>query len=335
MRPDWLGRRSSEGRVRQGARGDGLAAIVAVVLALSAITVGAPTTTARQDAGASPPAPPEASPAARTPSALRSDETFTIGAIPDQDAAVLNRQFGAMAEYLSAATGLRVAYVPMVDYAALVTAFERGDVQLAWFGGLTGVQAREAVPDAVAFAQRPRDADFHSRFIVRADLDVDELADLRGLSFSFGSESSTSGHVMPRYFLGEAGIDPDADFAGLPNYSGSHDKTIALVEGGAFQAGVVNEAVWEQRVAEGAVDTTRVRDFLTSPAFFDYNWTIRGDVDASFGPGATDAVTAAILEMGPEQAAILELFQTDRFVPTENANYDAIRAVAEQIGILR
>ncbi len=306
---------------------------------IGAIVVGAAPGAARPAGQATPAGTlsrPAASPMAGTPTArLRTDEVFRISAIPDQDASVLNRQFGAMADYLGQATGLRVEYVPMVDYAALVTAFARGDVQLAWFGGLTGVQAREAVPDARAFAQRPRDADFHSRFIVRADLAVDELTDLRGLSFTFGSESSTSGHLMPRHFLREAGIDPEADFAGLPNYSGSHDRTIALVEGGAFEAGAVNEAVWEQRVAEGAVDTSTVRDFFTTPAYYDYNWTIRGDVDATYGVGATDAATAAILGMGPRQQEILDIFQTDRFVPTANANYELIRQVAEDLGILR
>lgn len=280
----------------------------------------------------------DATPAAGTPGTLSTDRPFVISAIPDQDVAVLNRQFGAMADYLATATGLRVEYVPMVDYASLVTAFERGDIQLAWFGGLTGVQAREAVPGAEAIAQRPRDADFHSRFIVQADLEVDELADLNGLSFTFGSESSTSGHLMPRYFLTQAGIDPESDLRGLPNYSGSHDKTIALVESGAFQAGALNEAVWEARLAEGKVDTTKVRDFYTTPAYFDYNWTIRPDVDELYGTGATERLTQAILGMDaaqPAQKAVLDLFQSDSFIPTTNDNYATIREVAEELGILR
>jgi phosphonate transport system substrate-binding protein len=264
---------------------------------------------------------------------------LSISAIPDQDVAVLNRQFGTMAEYLAEATGLTVEYVPMVDYAALVTAFERGDIQLAWFGGLTGVQAQAAVDGARAVAQRPRDAEFHSRFIVRADLeDVDSLEDLKGKTFTFGSESSTSGHLMPRYFLVEAGVDPDADFQGLPNYSGSHDTTIALVESGAFDAGALNEAVWEQRLADGEIDTTRVRDFYTSPAYYDYHWGVRPDLDATLGDGATELIVEAILALDatdPDQKAILDLFSTDSFIETLNANYDTIRDVAEGLGILR
>lgn len=263
---------------------------------------------------------------------------LSISAIPDQDVAVLNRQFGAMADYLAEATGLTVEYVPMVDYAALVTAFERGDIQLAWFGGLTGVQAQAVAPDTLAVVQRPRDAEFHSRFIVRPELDVETLEDLKGLRFTFGSESSTSGHLMPRHFLVEAGIDPESDFQGLPNYSGSHDKTIALVESGAFDAGALNEAVWEQRLADGEIDTSAVRDFYTTPAYFDYHWGVRGNVDDTFGAGTTEAIVEALIALDaddPDDKALLDLFSTDAFIPTENANYDTIREVAEGLGILR
>lgn len=263
------------------------------------------------------------------------EKVFYIGGIPDQDVSVLNRRFGAVAEYLSRETGLQVEYVPSVDYAALVTAFERGDIHLAWFGGLTGVQARARVEGSEAIAQRPRDENFHSVFIVQKDLPVEELADLKGLTFTFGSESSTSGHLMPRYFLLEAGIDPEKDFRSVPNFSGSHDRTIKLVESGAYQAGVLNEAVWQSRLAEGKVDTDKVRAFYTTPPYYDYNWSIRGGVDEEFGPGTAAKVKEALLAMGPEEAEILELFQTDRFIETRNENYDAIRQVAERIGVIR
>ncbi len=278
------------------------------------------------------PSPSGAPASSGTPVSAR---PFAISAIPDQDVAALNRQFGAVASYLSQKTGLKVEYVPMVDYAALVTAFERGEIQLAWFGGLTGVQAVAVAPDAEMFAQRLRDAEFHSRFIVMKDLPVQKLEDLKGLTFTFGSESSTSGHLMPRYYLRSAGINADQDLKGLPNFSGSHDKTVELVQSGAFQAGALNEAVWERRVKEGTVDTNKVRDFYTTPAYFDYNWTIRGDVDKTFGPGAKQKVKDAILGLSPEQEEILKLFQTDKFVASKNENYTAIREVAQSIGIIR
>jgi phosphonate transport system substrate-binding protein len=262
-----------------------------------------------------------------------------IGGIPDQDISRLERMFGLTADYLERRTGVPVEYVPANDYAALVSAFQRGDVQLAWFGGLTGVQAREVTPGSWAVAQRPRDAEFHSVFIVGPGVRARSLAELEGLSFTFGSESSTSGHLMPRYFLDQAGVRADSDLAGAPGYSGSHDATYKLVESGAFQAGALNEAVWDAAVSERRVDTTKVRVLERSPAFFDYHWAMRGDVDERFGAGTADKLGQALLDLEPslgaEEAELLALFATDRFVVTADSNYIAIRSVARALGILR
>jgi phosphonate transport system substrate-binding protein len=259
---------------------------------------------------------------------------FKIGAIPDQNAADLSRNMGDIAKYLSEKTGLKVEYIPSVDYAALVTAFERGEMQLAWFGGLTGVQARAITPNSEAFAQRPIDEKFQAVYIAQKDLNVSKLQDLKGLSFTFGSESSTSGHLMPRYFLMEAGIDPEKDLDGKPNYSGSHDKTIKLVESGAFKAGALNVSVWEKTVKEGKVDLNKVKVFYTSPNFYDYNWTIN-DVDKVYGAGTKDKIRQAILSMGPGQAEVLKFFQTDKFIEAKNDNYKAIETVAKKLGIIK
>ena len=265
---------------------------------------------------------------------------LVIGGIPDQNASQLERQFTLLAGYLSEQTGLDVRYQSTVDYAAIVTAFRRGDVQLAWLGGLTGEQARAQVPDAVAIAQRLRNAAFTSVFIVRNDLHAQTLSDLEGVRFTFGSESSTSGHLMPRYFLQQAaGIDPESDFQGAANFSGSHDRTYKLVEAGAFDAGALNAAVWETAVASGAVDTRRVRVLATTSPYFDYHFTVRGDLDAVYGDGATAGIRQALLALrengDPAITELLDLFQTDGFIPTRNENYDGIRAVAVSLGLLR
>lgn len=258
---------------------------------------------------------------------------FKIGAIPDQNASKLNKRFDELAAYVSEQTGFQVEYVPTVDYAALVTAFERGDVDLGWFGGLTGVQVRNAVPGAEAIAQRPRDEEFHSVFVAQKSLGLTSIEDVKGKALTFGSESSTSGHLMPRHFMMEAGIDPTADLDGAPNYSGSHDKTWKLVESGAFEVGALNEAVWEAAVDEGKVDLSKVDVFYTTPAYYDYNWTIN-DVEEKFGPDAKAAVKAALLSFGDANPEIMELFKDERFIETDNANYDAIKGVAEALGIL-
>lgn len=267
-------------------------------------------------------------------SKTQEQETFKIGAIPDQDAAELSRSMDGISDYIAEETGLKVEYVPSVDYSALVTAFDRGEIQLAWFGGLTGVQARNLVPEAEAIAQRPRDEEFTSVFIAQSDAGIESLEDLEGASFTFGSESSTSGHLMPRHFLMEAGITPEEDFDGKPKYSGSHDKTYKLIESGAFTAGVLSEAVWESSVSDGKVDTSKVKAFYTTPEYYDYNWTIN-NVDDTFGDGTKDKVKEAILNMGSGQADYLDLFQTDSFIETQNDNYKDIEEVAKQLGIIK
>ena len=267
-----------------------------------------------------------------------SDEVLYIGGIPDQGAAKLIRRFAAVADYLGEELDVKVEYVPSVNYAALVTAFKSGDVQLGWFGGLTGVQARNAAPGARAIAQRPRDTEFHSVFIVRSDLEVDSLDDLKGLTFTFGSPSSTSGHLMPRHFLTRAGIDPDRDFREAPGFSRSHDNTWKLVESGSYQAGALNEAVWQEAVGDDRVDVGEVQVLHTTPPYFDYNWSVRGDLDETFGDGFTNRLQAALLSLDPSEDSdreILDLFHAQGFVPSNDENYREIEKVARGLGIIQ
>jgi phosphonate transport system substrate-binding protein len=260
-------------------------------------------------------------------------ETFYFSGIPDQDTARWAQRYQTVADYLSEELDVPVEGILSVDYAAVVVGFQHGDIQMAWFGGLTGVQARLAVPGSQAIAQRLEDERFHSVFIVHGDSPVATLEDLDGLTFTFGSESSTSGHLMPRYFLLEAGVDPEDDLNGLPNFSGSHDTTWKLVETGAYQAGVLNEEVWDRAVREGEVKLDNVRELYRTPPYYDYNWTVRGDLDDTFGDGFTEKVKEALLSM--DDPEILGLFTTDRFIETRNENYETIESVARQVGIIQ
>jgi len=282
--------------------------------------------------------------AACAPAASQSGpEPFIIGAIPDQDPEQLQRRFGLLADYLEAELQVPVEYRPVTDYAASVTAFRVGDLDMVWFGGLTGVQARLQAPEAQALVQRDVDENFHSVFIASVNTgispldDVSGLAALKGRRFTFGSESSTSGRLMPQYYLGQAGVSL-ADFAGEPGFSGSHDATIDLVEAGAFEAGVVNEQVWEARVAAGEVDLEKVRAIWRTPPFHDYHWVIRAEVAERYGEDFPARVAQAFLQLeraNPEHAEILDLFSAEKFITTTNENYIQIEAVGREIGKIR
>ena len=266
--------------------------------------------------------------------------TLRIGAIPDQDPELLQRLYGDLATYLSTELGVPVEYIPVTDYTAAVTAFRVGDLDLVWFGGLTGVQARLQVENAQAIVQRDIDAEFVSVFIanrvsgIEPFDDVSGLAALKGHSFTFGSESSTSGRLMPQYFLQEADVAID-EFNGEVGFSGAHDKTIALVEAGAYEAGALNSQVWESRVAAGEVDLDAVQVIWTTTPYYDYHWVLHPDTFARYGDGFAEQVQDAFLKFDPnvvEHQQILELFGAQKFITTENANYDQIEAIGRATG---
>lgn len=264
------------------------------------------------------------------------DGTLVIGAIPDQDPEVLARNYGLLAEYLSEELGVDVEFRPVTEYDAAVTAFRVGDLDLVWFGGLTGVQARLQVDGAAAIAQRDIDEEFTSVFIAGTDTgiepidDVSELTAFAGKSFTFGSESSTSGRLMPQSFLSEAGVELD-DFAGEVGFSGSHDKTIALVESGTFEAGALNSQVWRSRVEDGEVDTEKVQLIFETPTYYDYHWVARPELGGDLQQRVVEAL-AALDPSDPEEAEILEFFGADAFIETDDANYADIEKVGRDIG---
>ena len=268
-------------------------------------------------------------------------EPLSVGAIPDQDPEKLQRLYDKLTNYLSIELGVPVTYQPVTDYAAAVTAFKLGDLDLVWFGGLTGVQARLQVPEAQAIAQRDIDENFHSIFIANENsgltpvIKPDDLTELTGKTFTFGSETSTSGRLMPQYFLEEAGVKL-ADLKGEPGFSASHDATLKLVEAGTYDAGVLNEQVWLDRLASGEVDESKVKAIWQTPAYYDYHWVVNSQkLDEVYGDGFTDEVKAALLKLDasdPEQAEILELFGAKKFIETNNDNYAQIEEVGRKIG---
>ena len=267
-----------------------------------------------------------------------------IGAIPDQNPEKLNRLYGLVANELSKQLGVRVSYVAVTDYTAAVGAFRTGNLDLVWFGGLTGVQASLQKPGAQMIAQRDIDAQFYSVFIANTRSGIKPIQNQKGLTalkgkrFTFGSESSTSGRLMPQYFLSQAGVKL-GDFAGgAPGFSGSHDATIALVQSGAYDAGAVNEQVWKSSLRSGKANRSKVVQIWRTPSYPDYLWLGQPNLDQRFGKGFTAKLRAAIVgwrPSDPEQKQILELFGAQQFTTVKAGEYKKIEQVGRQIGKIR
>lgn len=267
-----------------------------------------------------------------------------IGAIPDQNPEKLNRLYGSLSAELSDQLKVPVQYVPVSNYPAAVSAFRTGSLDLVWFGGLTGVQARLQTPGAKVLAQRDIDAQFTSVFIANGASGLrpfsggDQLTYLKGRRLSFGSESSTSGRLMPQYFMSQNGVSTKDLAGGAPGFSGSHDATVAVVQSGAYEVGALNEQVWKSNVEDGRVDPNKVSVIWRTPPYVDYHWVARPDLDQRFGKGFTNKVQAALLQISPTTArgeTILELFGAAEFIPAQNSDYDKIEAVGRQLGKIR
>ncbi|MDH0730021.1 putative selenate ABC transporter substrate-binding protein [Pseudomonas sichuanensis] len=265
--------------------------------------------------------------------AAQAADVLRVSAIPDEAPTELLRKFKPLGEYLEKQLGMEVKFVPVADYPAVVESLASNRLDLAWLGGFTFVQVHLKDPTATPLVQRDQDAQFTSKFIT-ANPEVKSLKDLKGKTFAFGSISSTSGSLMPRYFmLKEDNIKPE-DYFSRVAYSGAHDATVAWVAAGKVDGGVLNASVWQKLVDAGKVDTNKVKVFATTPTYYDYNWTVRGNMD----PALKEKIKQAFLALDPakpEQKAILDLQAASRFIETKPENYQGTEQAAREAGLLK
>ena len=260
-------------------------------------------------------------------------KVLRFAAIPDQDTTAQAERYAPVVSWMSKELGVKVEYVSSSDYGASVDKFATGDVQLAWFGGVSGVQARNEVPNSRALIAGEKDLAFKSYFIAHESTGLtksDEFPTaLKGMTFTFGSSGSTSGCIMPAHFIVENTKINPMKYFGQVGFSGSHDKTAYQVEKGTFKAGAMNFSTYEKLVKEGKIDGNKCRVIWETPTYADYNFTARGDLDAKFGEGFTDKLQKALLEC--KDAAVLKAFDRDKFVKVENATFEGIANVMKNV----
>ncbi len=261
--------------------------------------------------------------------------TFTFTAIPDEDDSQLRTRFDKVADYLTEQLGVEVKYIPVKSYSAAVTAFRNNQVQLAWFGGLSGVQARRLVPGSEAIAQGFEDQFFKSYLIAHKSTEMAASTNfplLNDYTFTFGSKDSTSGRLMPQYLIEKNTSKPIEQIFKRIGFSGDHSRTISQVEAGVYQVGAVNYKVWDTAVENGEVDTSKVKVIWESPTYPDYQWTVHSGVDEKFGAGFKEKLTKTLIGMTDKD--LLASFPRESFVPAKNSDYEPIERVAKTIGML-
>ncbi|WP_290876910.1 putative selenate ABC transporter substrate-binding protein [Aquabacterium sp.] len=265
---------------------------------------------------------------------VRAEDVIRVSGIPDENPTELMRKYQPLVDHLQKHLGVKVVYVPVIDYGAAVSALGAGKIDFAWLGGFTFVQAK-VMSGARPVVMRDIDREFHSVFIANTASGINKPEELRGKSFAFGSKSSTSGHLFPRHFLStQFKIDADKDFAGAPLYSGAHDATVKMVESGKVQAGALNIEVWNRLVAADKFDKTKVKAIWTTPAFVDYVWTARKDLPAATVQKFANAFLS-LQASRPEEKAVLDLQGAKAFVPAKMEDFDVIEQVGRSTGLLK
>lgn len=259
--------------------------------------------------------------------------------IPNENTTELKAKYQPLADHLTKELGVQVEYVPMSDYAAPVDAFKNGDILLCWFGGYTGLQARQAVPGARVIACGKIDKEFHTYFVANKSLGLergDEFpAALAGKKFTFGSTSSTSGRLMPEYFIRKATGKSPAEFFGADmNFSGGHDKTAKLVEAGTFEAGAMDFATYDRMVKEGKLDADVCRIVWVTPNYVDYNFTVHPQLDPTFGAGFTEKLQKTLLAI-QDPALLAGPNRPEGLIPAKNEDFDTLKTAALESGLMR
>jgi phosphonate transport system substrate-binding protein len=257
--------------------------------------------------------------------------TLRLSMIPTTDPGRMLRESQVLVDYLEKETGAKVELTIPTNYAAVVEAVGSDQVDIAHFGGFTYVQASSRY-GAVPLVQRDRDQNFHSVFITHPGSPVNGLGDLKGRTFAFGDVNSTSGHLMPEYFMRQANVDPSVIARAV--YTGGHDATALAVANRKVDAGALDELVFEKMTREGNLAPESVRVFYTTPPYFDYVWAARKGLD----PKLAESFAVALLKLDAADAGqkkVLDVLSATKYVRAADAHYERLRQAARDAGLLR
>jgi phosphonate transport system substrate-binding protein len=254
-----------------------------------------------------------------------------VSMIPTTDPGKMLRDGHALASYLEQETGATVDMTIPTNYAAVVEAMISDQVDIAHFGGFTFVQA-SARAGAVPLVQREQDRAFHSLFITQPSSSIKSLADLNGHTFAFGDVNSTSGHLMPEYFMRQSKVDPAVIQKAL--YTGGHDATALAVANGKVDAGAMDENVYANMIKSGKITDQQVKVFWTTPPFLDYIWAARKGLDSKL----SDAFSNALLKLDAGNAAhkpMLDFLSASKYVRAKDSDYGPLRQAAKDAGLMK
>lgn len=275
------------------------------------------------------PAPGQAAPARTITNGTEKPATLRVGLIPNQNPESQKQQYSTFKTYLEKELGQPVELFVAQDYAGVVQAMVADKLDLAYFGGLTYVQAREQTdvyPIVTEVDRFTGNFTYCSAIIVPADSPVKSVAELKGKTFAFGDISSTSGSLFPRIMLDSAGLKVPTDFKDV-KYTGGHDATALAVQNGAVDAGGLEERVMLRLIDQGKVDKTKIK-VIQRTAVTGYPWVVRAKLD----PALVDKITNIFISIKDKD--LLALLRAESYVKVKDSDYEYVREQALKFGLL-
>ena len=258
------------------------------------------------------------------------DEPLRVGLIPNENPEEVEAQYQPLEDYLKEELGREVELSVPTTYNAVVEAMVSGELDLAYFGGLTYVQARQRADVHPLFTEvnpRTGTTKYRSVIIVPADSDVQDVEDLEGEDFAFGSVSSTSGSLYPSIMLNQAGLDYRTDL-GEVVYTGGHDTTAQAVANDRVAAGGLEDRILYSLEEEGIIEKGSVRVIDESDPIEGYPWVVRDDLSDK----DERALTEAYLNI--EDPELLDLLRAEDYEKVEASDYDYVEEQARKLDLI-
>ena len=252
---------------------------------------------------------------------IKNPKSLTIGLLPDQSSQKLLESHKPLFDFIADKLNIKCHLIVPKDYPELVDLFNQEKIDLAFFGGYTFIQANQR-NGAAPLVMRNIDKNFVSYLIVRKDSGLKDIQSLKSKRFAFGSELSTSGHLMPRYYMSNLEINPE-DFFSTVLYSGAHDNTFQWVLNKKVDAGVMNASIYNQLIQkENSRDNIKI--LWQSPPYPDYVWAIQPYFSEEFNHRLTDVFLSITAESNVGKT-ILQNLSAEAFYPATLTDFEELK----------
>ena len=244
--------------------------------------------------------------------------TLKVALLPDENAATIIKKNKALQDYLEKKLGKKVQLIVTTDYSSMIEAMRHGRLDLAYFGPLSYVLARQKSDiEPLAAVKQKGKTTYQAVLIANTSSGINKIGDIAGKNVAFGDKASTSSHLIPKSMLAEKNLYAGKNYK--EHFVGAHDAVAMSVQNGHAQAGGLSKPIYETLVQRGMIKPQKVKVIATSKPFPQYPWTMRSDLN----PQLKQKIRTAFLEIN--DPAVLKPFKAEGFGAVTDKDYNVVR----------